>query len=126
MKAIIFDASSLISIAINGLFEEFRSLKSLFNGKFIITNEVKKEAIETPIKVRRFQLEALKIKQLLDDRVLEMPETLGINSSEISKRTQELLDISNSAFVGDGREVHLIDLGEASCLALSEIATKKE
>jgi hypothetical protein len=126
MKIIIFDASSLISIAINGLFEEFRGLKSLFNGKFIITNEVKKEAIETPLHSRRFQFEALKIKQLLDDKILELPETIGISSSEISKKTQEFLDLSNSAFNGDGKDIHLIDLGEASCLALSEIATKKE
>lgn len=125
MKAIIFDASSLISIAINGLFEELRGLKSVFNGKFIITNEVKKEAIETPLHVRKFQFEALKIKQLLDDKILEMPEAMGINSKEISKKTQEFLDSSNSAFMGEGRDVHLIDLGEASCLALSEIASKK-
>ncbi len=125
MKIIIFDASSLISIAINGLFEEFRGLKSLFDGKFIITQEVKKEAIETPLHSRRFQLEALKIKQLLDEKVLELPETIGINSSEILRRTQELLELSNNAFIGDGKDIHLIDLGEASCLALSEIATKK-
>ncbi|MDO8528401.1 MAG: hypothetical protein Q7S06_00730 [Nanoarchaeota archaeon] len=125
MKIIIFDASSLISIAINGLFEEFRGLKSVFPGKFIITNEVKKEAIENPLHSLRFQLEALKIKQLLDDKILELPESIGVNSSEISRRTQEFLDLSNSAFIGDGKDIHLIDLGEASCLALSEIATKK-
>jgi hypothetical protein len=125
MKIIIVDASSLISIAINGLFEEFRGLKSIFNGKFIITNEVKKEAIENPSHVQKFQFEALKIKQLLDDKILEMPESIGINSNEISRRTQEFLDLSNSAFIGDRGEIHLIDLGESSCLALSEIATKK-
>ena len=75
--------------------------------------------------MQKFQFEALKIKQLLDDKILEIPETLGINSSEISRKTQEFLDLSNSAFIGDGKEIHLIDLGEASCLALSDIATKR-
>lgn len=125
MKAIIFDASSLISFAINGLFEEVKGLKSVFDGKFIITEEVKKEAIDSPLKVRRFQLEALKIKQLLDEKVFEMPESLGIKSSEISRRTQEILDLSNSSFIGNGKAIHLIDLGEASCLAASEIADRK-
>lgn len=125
MKAIIFDASSLISLAINGLFEEIRGLKSIFDGKFIITEEVKKEAIDSPLKIRRFQLEALKIKQLLDEKVFEMPESLAIKSSEISKRSQEILNLTNSSFIGDGKAVHLIDSGEASCLAVSEIATRK-
>src|SRR3989338_1727550 len=125
MKLIIFDASSLISFAINGLFEEVRGLKNAFDGKFIITQEVKKEAIDTPLKVRRFQLEALKIKQLLDEKIFEMPESIGVRSSEVSKITQNFLDLSNSAFIGNGRAMHLIDLGEASCLALSEIATKR-
>jgi hypothetical protein len=125
MKIIIFDASSLISMAINGLFEEIKGLKSIFDGKFIITQEVKKEAIDTPLNVKRFQFEALKLKQLLDEKIFELPESIGVNSNEISKRTQEFLDLSNSAFIGDGKDIHLIDLGEASCLALSEIATKK-
>lgn len=124
-KIIIFDASTLISFAINGLFEEIRELKSIFNGKFIVTQEIKQEAIESPLKVRRFQLEALKIKELLDEKFLEMPESIGIKSSEISAKTQEFLDLSNSAFIGDGKPLHLIDLGEASCLALSVIANKK-
>lgn len=112
-------------MAINGLFEEIKGLKSIFDGKFIITQEVKKEAIDTPLNVKRFQFEALKLKQLLDEKIFELPESIGVNSNEISKRTQEFLDLSNSAFIGDGKDIHLIDLGEASCLALSEIATKK-
>jgi hypothetical protein len=125
MKIIIFDASTLISFAINGLFEEIRGLKETFDGKFIITQEVKREAIETPLHSLRFQFEALKVKQLVEDKILEMPEAVGIKSNEISSKTQEFLNLSNSSFIGDGKEVHLIDSGEASCLALSQIATKK-
>jgi hypothetical protein len=124
-KAIFFDASTLISFAINGLFEEIRGLRTAFDGKFIITKEVKHEAIDRPLQVRRFQFEALKIKQLLDEKILELPESIGIKSNEVSAGTQKYLELSNSAFFGNNKPLHLIDLGEASCLAASEIASEK-
>ncbi|MDO8622871.1 MAG: hypothetical protein Q7R52_01385 [archaeon] len=121
MKAIIFDSSTLITFSLNGLFEEFRNLKKIFNGKFLITLDVKHEIIDKPLTIKRFELEALKLKQLLDDKVLEMPDSLGIKESEISKRTEEFLNIANSTFSSNNKTIHLIDSGEASCLALSKI-----
>ncbi len=126
MKCIIFDASTLITLSMNGLFEEFRNLKKSFNGKFIITKEVKKEIIGKPLTIKRFELEALKLKQLFDEKILELPESIGINSEDVSKKINSFLDVANSTFVGRGKEIHLIDLGESSCLALSEILNKKK
>ena len=126
MKAIIFDASTLISLAMNGLFEEFKELKKLFNGRFIITKEVYGEVVEKPIKGKRFQFEALRMKQLVDLKILEMPSVFGIKDSEISNKTKEILNVANSSFIGKGKEIHLIDLGEASVLALSNILSKKK
>jgi len=124
-KILIFDASSIISFTMNGLFDEIRKLKSIFKGKFLITNGVKREIIDNPIKIKRFKLEALKMKQLLDEKVFEMPSSIGINDEEILKRGQEMLKIANSSFISEVKKIHLIDLGEASCLALSEILNKK-
>ena len=126
MKTIIFDASTLISLSMNGLFVEIRKLREIFNGKFIITNEVKKEIIDKPLTTKRFELEGLKLKQLLDEKVLELPLSLGINEKEISKKTNEIINIANSTFIGRGKEIHIIDSGEASCLALSEILNYKK
>ena len=71
-KALIFDASSIISFTMNGLFDEIRKLKGIFKGKFLITNGVKREVIDNPIKIKRFKFEALKVKQLLEEKVFEM------------------------------------------------------
>jgi len=125
-KVIIFDASTLISFAMNGLLEELKQLRKIFKGKFIITNQVKKEAIDKPLTIKRFELEALKLKELIDTKVLEMPLAVGVKDSEISSKTEEMLDIANNMFVGRGKEVKLIDLGEASCLALSKILSEKK
>lgn len=124
-KIIIFDASTLITFTMNGLLKEFKELRKIFNGKFIITDSVKKESIEKPLTIKRFELEALKIKQLLDDKILEMPLSLGVKDSEIVKRAEKILDISNDIFHSTKKSIHLIDMGEATCLALSKILTEK-
>lgn len=125
MKVIIFDASTLISLAMNGLFDEIRKLKKIFKGKFIITEDVKHEVIEKPMTIKRFELEALNLKSLLDDKTLELPLSLGVKNKEVSSKTNEILSIANNFFMANGKSVKLIDLGETSCLALSRILDKK-
>ena len=125
-KAIIFDASTLISLAMNGLLPELKKLKEIFKGKFIITKEVKKEIIDKPITIKRFELEALKLKQLLDAGILELPLSLQINEEDITKKSQEIMNLANVIFSANEKEIHLIDLGESSCLALSKILSEKK
>jgi len=125
-KAIIFDAGIIINFAMNGLLEEFRGLKKIFNGKFLITKEVKLEVVDKPLSIKRFMLEALKVKELLDEKILEMPSDIGINENEISKRTQEVKDFANNLFYAHGEAIQIIASGEASCIALSEILNEKK
>lgn len=124
-KAIIFDSGALISFSINGLTEIIKDLKGIFKGKFLITSDVKREVIDAPMKMKNYELEALKIKQLLDEGILEMPSSLGINDSDIDERTKKIVDAANSLMVGNGRDIHLLDLGESSALALSKILTER-
>ena len=124
-KAIIFDSGTLISFSMNGMTDLVRKLKGIFSGKFLITAEVKQEVIDTPIKIKRFELEALKVKQLLDEGILEMPSSLGIKDQDVTKRMNEIMNTANSTFYGRGRDIHLLHVGESSCLALSRILTEK-
>jgi hypothetical protein len=126
MKAIIFDSSTLISLTMNGLLPELEKLKEIFNGKFIITSQVRKEVIDKPLKIKRYSLEALKIKRLLEIKVLEMSDSLGVSSNDILKKSDEFMDIANTIFRGRGKDIHLISDGESSCLALSKILNEKE
>jgi len=126
MKAIIFDSGTLISFSMNGLLDELRGLRKIFRGKFLITKDVKREVIDKPLTIKKFELEALRIKQLLDEKVLEMPEAVGVFENEISKRTEDFLNIANNMFISKKENIHLIDSGEASCLALSKILNDKK
>jgi len=125
-KAIIFDSSTLISFAMNGLLPEFKELKKIFKGKFLIPKEVKKEIIDRPLTIKRFELEALKLKQLLDENIIEMPSSIGIDESKISHETNKILDVANNIFKGNGKYIHIIDSGEAACLVLSKMLTEKK
>jgi len=125
-KAIIFDASTLISLSMNGLLGELESLKKIFSGKFIITKDVKREVIDKPITIKRFELEALQVKDLLDRKVIEMPVCVGVKDEEISKITEELKSIANNTFMARGRAIKIIDSGETSCLAVSKILSEKK
>lgn len=124
-KAIIFDSGALISFSMNGITRLIKDLKKVFKGKFLITTQVKKEVIDTPLNIKRFQLEAMKTNSLLEEGILELPSSLGINNSEIETKTKNFLEIANSTFIGNGKDIHIMDLGEASCLALSKILTEK-
>lgn len=125
-KAIIFDASTLITFAMNGLLPELKELRKIFKGKFMITKDVKREIIDKPITIKRFELEALKLKQLLDEKILEMPFSLNVNENIVPKKTLEILKIANETFKSDKGEIKIIDSGEASCLALSRILNEKK
>ena len=125
-KAVIFDASTVINFVMNGLLPEFRKLRENFRGKFLITSEVKSEIVDKPINIKRFELEALKIQELINDGILEMPSSMGIDGREIRKMTNDFLETANMTFYSHKRNIKIIHPGEASCLALSRILSAKK
>ncbi len=125
MKALIFDASTLINFSMNGLLDVLAKLKTIFNGKFLITEDVRYETIKRPLNIKKFELGALRIQSLLNKKIIELPDSVGIKNSQIEERSRELLRTSNRTFIAKNSYLHLIDRGESSCLALSEILTRK-
>ena len=124
-KCIIFDAGPLINFAMNGILPILRDLKKEFNGKFIITNSVKKEIIDRPEKIKRFELEALKLNELFIDKVIELPVLTKEQQKQIERKTNEFMNLANSTFNAKGKNLHLIDKGEADVLALATLMDKE-
>ena len=125
-KAIIFDAGTLISLSMNGLIDELRKLKKIFNGNFLITSQVKAEIIDNPLKIKQFELEALRTRKSLEDGILELAESLGFNNSAIQSESEKIMNTSNSLFQSSRGEVKIMHLGEASCIALSKMLNEKK
>lgn len=125
MKLLIFDSSSIINLTMNGLLDLLSSLKKKFPGKFLITQQVKHETIDRPLNIRKYELGALKVSELLDEKIIEMPESIGISNEETQEKTLEILNKANHSFSAKNEFMHIIDSGEASCLAVSILAKKK-
>lgn len=126
MKILIFDSSSIINFVMSGIEELFIELKKKFDGKFIITEEVKYETIDRPLNIKRFELGALKVKNLINKNVFEFPSALGISNEQVKEKTREILNSANNSFSTRNEFMHIIDLGEASCLALSLILKQEK
>ena len=125
-KAIVFDASTLISLSMNGLYPELRRLKEVFDGKFFITEDVWHEIIGKPLDIKKFSLEALNAKALLEEGILEMPDSVGISNKDFEKKTKSLLKKANSIYKQkNGKSVEIIHSGEASSIALIRELEKK-
>jgi len=126
MKALIFDSGPLINFSMSGLLYLLEELKRRFQGKFFITEQVKYEVIDRPIKVPKFELGALMIKNLLAKKIIEFPSSLEIDSELIKKQTSFFMKKANSSMEAGGREINILSEGECSCLALSSELSKKE
>lgn len=125
-KVIIFDAGPIISLTMSGLLTELRMLKEKFSGKFLITKEIKEEVIDRPMNIKRFELEALKVQELINDQIIEFPESFGIKEEEITTETEKLIQISNNTFFEKDKPIHLLDKGETSALILSRKLSEKK
>ncbi|MDO8508628.1 MAG: hypothetical protein Q7S27_02995 [Nanoarchaeota archaeon] len=125
MKVLIFDAGPIINFSINGMLDVLESLKNNFKGKFIITEAVKKEVIDYPLNVPRFELGALRVQALLNKGVLELPSSLNIDNEIIKKESLRLMNIANHYVSSKGTWINILSEGETSCLALSSELTKQ-
>ena len=115
MKSLVFDSSTIISLSLNNLLYLLPELKHRFNGQFFITESVKKEIIDNPIRSKKFKLEALQIHQLILDNTLE------VYGQQLEKQTQNLLNLINNIFKAENHFIRLVDIAEVESLALANL-----
>lgn len=121
MKYLIFDSGPLINFALNSLLPFLERIKKEFKGEFLITKEVKREIIDYPITIKRFELEALQIKDLFDRNIIKHADLTNEQVDELRFKREEIMNIANSTFFADNKPLHLLDRGESASLALSTI-----
>ena len=112
MKAIIFDAGPIISLATNNLLFILPPLKKEFKGKFYLPLSVKKELVDRPFEIRKFKFEAIQIEKLIEDNVLEI-----IDNDFIRNESPKLQELANSTFKAFNNYMQLVHFAEMSALA---------
>jgi hypothetical protein len=123
MKALIIDTGTFITLSMNGLLYILEKLKT-DKIRFLITPQVKYEVIDRPLKVPRFELSALRVQRLLDNKTIELC-TQFVNNKTINDQTKLLMKTANSCVSLKNRKMKIISEAETSCLALSKELTKK-
>jgi hypothetical protein len=122
MKYLIFDAGPIISLTMNGLLPILEKLREIFDGEFILTPQVKREVIDRPMKVKKYELEGLKVKNLLERGIL-VPSSKVIPNQKLDREIRRVTKILNSVLQDEttGEKINLLHEGEASCLAFSNL-----
>ncbi len=120
-KALIFDSGAIITLALNNLLFILEPLKKAFGGEFYIPGAVKNEVVDKPLKTKRFMLEALMIKSLINKKILVV-----ISDEQLKKETKRILDMANKTFKTQEEWIRLLHEGETSCLALYSLINAKK
>ena len=110
MKYLVFDTSTIISIATNDLLWVLKPLKDIFKGEFYIPDSVKFELVDKPFETKLFKLESIMLNKTLLDRNILVYEKLNI---------EELLNNVNNIYTVNWKNIHILDKGEVEALVLA-------
>lgn len=113
MKALIFDSSSIISLALNNLLFILKPLKQAFKGEFYIPEAIKYELIDRSLQIKKFKLEALMIQKLVDEGVFKIKR-----DKFIKEQSRLLTSVANNTFRTNDGNIEIVHEGEMECLAL--------
>jgi hypothetical protein len=125
-KILIFDSGTLINLSMNGLLYILEEFKKISDVRFMITEQARLETVDRPSNVPRFELGALRIKQMINEEILEMPSSLNISKESIDTGTKELMEMANHTVEARGKFVNIVSDAEMSCLALSRELSERD
>ncbi|MBS3135047.1 hypothetical protein J4406_01585 [Candidatus Woesearchaeota archaeon] len=116
MNDLVFDTSSIISIATNNLLDVLEQLKKRFKDDFIISDAVKREVLDHPLTIKKYKLEAIMISNLINNNILRKYTNINIE-----KKTMNLLSISNEIFLANETPIKILDKAEVESLVLTQV-----
>jgi len=110
-KIIFFDTGPIISLVMSNLDWILPKLKEQFGGRFYITPAVRRELVERPLNVKRFEFEALQVLRLIENKVLEVYPNPPMDTAA------NLVSLANSSFEIENKNLDIMQEGEVEILA---------
>ncbi len=111
MKTLLFDSGPVISLTTSNLLDILEPLKQRFDGDFFITPAVKNELVERPLKIKKFELEALQVSKIIHEGVLAVADV------DVARRSAMLLRLANRCYQSKGKDLHIVHEAEVELLA---------
>lgn len=115
MKKIVFDSGTIISIVTNDLLSVLSELKMLSKCEFYISPHVKKEIVDTPLRGKKFKLEAIQVRSFLEKNNVKVYMSDGLR-----RKAKYLLELANNIFMSKGTYIKVLHIGEIESLALAK------
>ncbi|MFH1211076.1 MAG: hypothetical protein V1645_04125 [archaeon] len=113
MKSLVFDTSTIISIATNNLLWVLPELKKRFKGEFYIAPAVKQEVIDVPLSSKKYKLEAMQILSLMGEGHIK------VFKNNITKKAEEIKELANQIFRTKDTWIRILHDGELESLAIA-------
>ncbi len=113
-KTLVLDSSSLISISDNCLIRVLKSLSGKEGIEFIIPESVYNESVAYPITVKKYELNAVRIRDAVQEGFIRVEKT----SAQVRKRMQEINTITAGLCTCKGKKIRIVHEGETETLAL--------
>ncbi len=110
MKVVVFDSSSLISLAMNNLLWTLRKLKQGWNGEFAMPNAVKEEVVDKPLRTKKYKLEAINIEDAIAHHDLSVYN--GVDSAA-------MLELLNTMYSAKNQNIIIVQAAEVEALILA-------
>ena len=122
MKYLIFDAGPIISLTMNGMLYVIEKLKEGFDGEFILTPQVKNEVVDRPMKIKKYKLEAIQVRDMIEKGIFKMSSDI-VPNQKLDKEIKRVLKVTGGVLrtVQTGEKIKIIHEGEAACLAFSNL-----
>ena len=109
----VFDSSSLIALSQSCLIDLLAGLREKMKADFLIPEMVEQEVVGRPLHIKRFELNAVRIKKAVDSGVFIVKELQG------EQEAQRISGIANNCLFVAGRPIRLLQGGEIAALALA-------
>lgn len=108
----VFDASALISVSQTCLIKILGGLQKELDAEFFIPKIVFEEAVQRPIQIKRFELNAIRIKKAIDEGWFK------VVCSQDRQLFEQIGEIANNCFFVNGKPITLLQYGEIEALCL--------
>ena len=116
MKTIVFDTGPIISLTLNNLCHILDGLKEKSNVVFYIPPKVKRELVDKPIETRKFKFEALQVLYHIKKGTINI-----YDNKNLHPKAKYLLDLANSCYSIDKRNVEIVHYAEIQAVAAALI-----
>jgi len=115
MKSLVFDTSTIITLAMNNLLWMLEPLKKQFKGMFYISSSVRREIIDNPLESKKFRFEAMQVRSEIAKGNMALYDDTSFASD-----VKETELIVNHIFYARGNPITILQMGEIGALVLAE------